>query len=406
MVKKTHVFLKQFDLSLWVLALGWFVGAMGFAVAIPFISIYFSREIGLSLFQIGLFFGGLAIIRSTFQLIGGEYSDRVQRRYLLIYTQIIRGFAFLGMAISILNDLGFFWVAFFLILNSVFGAIFHPAANAMVSDILPKEKRLDGYAITRSAGNLGWAVGPAIGGYMAAYSYGYLFVVAAFITTISGVVFALFLKTPNIVTITDKFTFRDLIAIKDDKNLAIHSCLIFILYLVVAQLIATFSVYAVEIVGLSEHQLGIIYTINGLMVATAQLPITHLLHKKSFTFQLSIGAFIYAIGYGLIGMISAFKYFIVAIVIVTIGEMFMSPPSLALTSQLAPEGRMGRYMGIFSFFVSSGWSFGPMYGGFLLEHFSEQPIIAWIIISSLGIVAGAGYILFAKRLPAYLNKKA
>ena len=405
MVKRAKIFISQFDINLWVLALGWFVGAMGFAVAIPFISIYFSREIGLSLFQIGLFFGGLAIIRSAFQLIGGEFSDRVQRRSLLIYTQIIRGVAFLGMAYSILNNLGFFWVAFFLIINSIFGAIFHPAANAMVSDILPKGKRLDGYAITRSAGNLGWAVGPAIGGYMAAYSYGYLFIVAAVITTFSGIVFALFLKAPNVVQITDKFTFRDLLAIKDDKNLAIHSILIFILYLVVAQLIATFSVYAVEIIGLSEHQLGIIYTVNGLMVATLQLPITHLLQNRSFTFQLSIGAFIYAIGYGLIGLFSAFKYFLFAIVILTIGEMFMSPPSLALTSQLAPEGRMGRYMGIFSFFVSAGWSFGPMYGGFLLEHFSEQPIIAWMSISSIGIIAGVGYILFAKRLPAHLNIK-
>ena len=93
MVEKTKQFIKQFDINLWVLALGWFVGAMGFAVAIPFISIYFSREIGLSLIQIGLFFGGLAVIRSTFQLIGGEFSDRIQRRYLLVHTQIIRGIA-------------------------------------------------------------------------------------------------------------------------------------------------------------------------------------------------------------------------------------------------------------------------------------------------------------------------
>ncbi len=405
MVKKTKLFIKQFDINLWVLALGWFVGAMGFAVAIPFISIYFSREIGLSLFQIGLFFGALAVIRSTFQLIGGEFSDRIQRRYLLVDAQIIRGIAFAGMALAIFYKMGFWWIAFFLVVNSIFGAVFRPAANAMVSDILPPDKRLEGYAITRSAGNLGWAVGPAIGGYMASYSYGFLFVIAAVVTIISGVVFALFLKTSNSVQNTDKFTFRDILDIKDDPNLLYHSMLIFILYLVVAQLIATFSIYAVEIVGLSENQLGLIYTVNGLLVATLQIPITKLLQHKSFTFQLSLGAFIYAVGYSFIGLFSTFEYLMISIIIVTFGEMFMSPPSLALTSKMAPKGRMGRYMGIFGFFVASGWSFGPMYGGFILEHFADKPLIAWMLISSLAVIAGVGYIIFAKRLPEKLNYK-
>ena len=405
MVKRVKLFVNEFDRNLWVLALGWFVGAMGFAVAIPFISIYFSRELGLSLFEIGLFFGAMALIRSTFQLIGGEIADRIQRRYLLVHTQIIRGIAFAGMAIAILYDFGFWWIAFFLVINSIFGAVFHPSANAMVSDILPPEKRLDGYAITRSAGNLGWAVGPAIGGYMAGYSYGFLFVIASIITIFSGVVFALYLKTENSITNNDKFRLKDLIAIKDDPNLAIHATLIFILYLVVAQLIATFSVYAVEIVGISENQLGMIYTLNGLLVATMQIPITKMLQHKTFTFQLSVGAFIYAIGYSVVGFVSSFAFFMIAIAIVTIGEMFMSPPSLALTSRLAPEGRMGRYMGIFGFFVASGWSFGPMYGGFLLERYAGNPIIAWLLISSLAIITGVGYYLFAKRLPKELNLK-
>ncbi len=240
---------------------------------------------------------------------------------------------------------------------------------------------------------------------MAGYSYGLLFVIAAIVTIISGIVFALYLKTENMVQNKDKFTFRDLLAIKDDRNLAYHSALIFILYLVVAQLIATFSVYVVEIVGLSETQLGMIYTVNGLLVATLQIPITRLLQHKTFTFQLAVGAFIYALGYSFVGLVSTFSYFLFAIIVVTIGEMFMSPPSLALTSKMAPDGRMGRYMGIFGFFVASGWSFGPMYGGFLLEQFTGNPLVAWMLIASLGIVAGIGYMFLGKKLSKELNIK-
>ena len=93
-------------------------------------------------------------------------------------------------------------------------------------------------------------------------------------------------------------------------------------------------------------------------------------------------------------------------VVVTTGEIVMSPPSLALTSRLAPEGRMGRYMGIFGFFVASGWSFGPLYGGVILDHLGHNPLLSWVVISSLAVVSGLGYLMFTRSLPKQFNTKA
>ena len=405
MIEKIVKFVNKYDRNLWALSFGWFVGALGFAVGIPFISIYFHSELGLSLSQIGLFFGFMALVRSLFQLVGGEIADRYERRQLLVYTQILRAVAFIGIAIAIYMEWGFWAIAASLTINSIFGAMFHPAANAMVSDILPKETRLEGYAITRASGNLGWAAGPALGGFMAEFSYGHLFIAAAVITFISGFVFALYLHPPKINQIEERFRFKDLIAIKDDSNLAAHSILIFILYLVVAQLIAPFSVYSVEIAGISEVELGMIYTVNGLMVVSLQLLVTKVLSNLKFTTQLALGGLIYAIGYGLVGLFSTLEMFILVIMFITLGEMVMSPPSLALTSKLAPEGRMGRYMGIFGFFVASGWSFGPLYGGYILDHFKSEPVTAWILISVLGLVSAIGYLWLSKRLPPEVNKR-
>lgn len=405
MFRKSIEHIRQFNKSLWILSAGWFVSALGFAISIPFIAIYFHSELGLSISEIGFFFGVMAIVRSVFQAIGGEVSDRIERRFLLIYSQFFRTGAFLLLAIAIYEDWGFWAIAGFLLFNSIFGAIFQPVANAMVSDILPAEKRLNGYAITRSAGNLGWAVGPAIGGFLAGNSYGILFVISSVITLLSGLVFWIFLETPKTNQISKQFRFSDFIAVKNDSNLARHSILIFMLYLVVAQLIAPFSVYAVEIVKISEYQLGILYTINGLMVVLLQIPITKILSNQKLTIQLAIGALLYALGYGLVGFLAGFNYFIFVIMIITFGEMFMSPASLALTSRLAPEGRMGRYMGIYGFFVASGWSFGPLYGGLILDYFSHSHALAWIMIASLAVFSGVGYILFTKKLPEKYNLK-
>lgn len=406
MIARSLAFIREFDRSLWILSVGWFVSALGFAVSIPFIAIYFSAELGFSMSQIGLFFGAMAVIRSVFQAVGGEVSDRMERRSILIYSQAMRSVSFLLLALCIFYNWGFWAIAASLTLNSIFGAIFQPIANAVVSDIVSSERRLDGYAITRSAGNLGWAVGPAIGGFMAGHSYGLLFVISCLITLVSSLIFGIFLRIPKrMLSVAESFRFSDLLAIKNDPYLARHSILIFLLYLVVAQLMAPFSVYAVEMVKISENQLGILYTINGLMVVLLQIPVTQLLSRYKLTTQLALGAFTYAIGYGMMGIFVGFEFFIAAMIVVTLGEIFMSPPSLTLTSHLAPEGRMGRYMGIFGFFVASGWSLGPLYGGVILDKFGHSYTQAWIMISSLAVVSGIGYLLFARRLPDKFNRR-
>ncbi len=405
MIARFFNFTKKFDKNLWVLSAGWFVSALGFALSIPFISIYFNARLGLSITEVGIFFGVMAIVRAIFQGIGGEISDRIDRRSILIFAQGARSVALLMIAISIGFDWGFWAVAGFLVVSSIFGAVFQPIANAMVSDILPEHLRLDGYAITRSALNLGWAVGPALGGLMAAKSYASLFIAASIVTLTASLLFLFFLKSVPYERASDKFKFKDIISIKDDPNFLMHSALTFILFLVVAQLIAPFSVYAVQIVGLSELQLGYLFAANGLLVGLCQLPVTRLLSGIRMTTQLFIGAILYAIGYTLVGAVHGFWFLMIALVVVTMGELAISPPSITLTSRLAPKGKTGRYMGIYGFMMASGWSFGPLYGGIILDNLAfNSPLLAWAAISSMAVVAAVGYLMFQRKISDDINR--
>jgi len=404
MIARAAAYFRGMPGGLWVLSMGWFVSALGFGIAIPFISIYFHAILGLSITQIGLFFGVMAVVRSVFQILGGEIADRMNRRSLMVHTQIVRALTFFLMAVAVYQNWGFFAVAGSLLLNSVFGALFQPVANAAVTDILPEKKRLDGFAITRSAINLGWAAGPALGGFLAGYSYGLLFVMSGVITFGSALVFLFFLAKTEMERLPERFRFSDLVAIKDDPWLAIHAGLIFILFMVHSQLLAPFSIYAVEMAGISERQLGFLYTLNGLMVVTLQVPVTRLLSGVRLTTQMAAGAVIYASGYTFIGFCSGYSMFLIAVLIVTTAEIVMSPASLTLTANLAPADRKGRYMGIFGFAVSTGWSFGPLYGGLILDAAGYYPIMAWGLISVLAIASGLGYIWLTIRLPEKFNE--
>jgi len=189
MVERIKRFVTQIDRNLWVLSFGWFVSAFGFAASLPFIAIYFHDRFGMNMTEIGGFFLAMAIVRSIFQVVGGEVSDRVSRQSMLIWSVMVRSLAFGFIAVSIQQDWGLWPIAIGLLINSMVGAIYWPVGNALVSDILPKAKRLDGYAITRAAGNLGWATGPALGGFVSTASYAALFYVSAVASLISAMIF-------------------------------------------------------------------------------------------------------------------------------------------------------------------------------------------------------------------------
>ena len=405
MLDRARRFYYSFDTNFWILAGGWFVAALGFASSIPFISIYLHAEIGLTPSQIGLFFGAQAVVRAAFQAIGGEMSDRVGRRLLLVHSQTVRALSCVLLGFAVGFHWGLWWMTALVTLNSITGSVFMPAVNALVSDLLPPHRRLDGYAVARSASNLGWAVGPAIGGFLAKESYSLLFYISAALMFASALIFRYYFKPPPLVARVDKFKISDLLTIKDDSNLAWHAGLTGILYLVVAQLIAPFSVFAVEMAGISESRLGILFTLNGAVVVAFQILVTRLLAKVHFTTQIAWGAFLYFIGYGMVGILIGFKYFVVAMLIVSFAEVVMSPASMTLTSHLAPKGRIGRYMGVRGFFETAGWSLGPLYGGLFLDHFGKQPAVAWILISSLALVAGVGYLVYGRILPRHFNIK-
>ncbi len=77
----------------------------------------------------------------------------------------------------------FFMIAIFVgVLTDTAG----PARQAMIADILPEEKRAQGYGIFRVAFNLSVVIGPAIGGLLAARSYLGFFITDAVISLITA----------------------------------------------------------------------------------------------------------------------------------------------------------------------------------------------------------------------------
>ncbi len=67
--------LKGFDRRIWVLFVGKLVAAAGYTVVMPFLAIYLSSQLGLSMLDIGLLYLAMAVVGSFGSIIGGELTD-------------------------------------------------------------------------------------------------------------------------------------------------------------------------------------------------------------------------------------------------------------------------------------------------------------------------------------------
>ena len=153
-ISKILDFVKSYDYRLWILTFGWLISAMGFAMVMPFISIYFHSELGIPMSWVGLVFGISAIIRATVGLLGGEFSDLWGRLKIMVFSQVLRAFLFFIIAWFIYRGAGFLLLSSLIILSSFFGGFYQPVAQAMVADVVARHKRVEAFSIIRMGSNL------------------------------------------------------------------------------------------------------------------------------------------------------------------------------------------------------------------------------------------------------------
>lgn len=137
-----------------------------------------------------------------------------------------------------------------------------------------------------------------------------------------------------------------------------------------------------------------LFSINGLMVVLFQYLITHFIPLKRQLIAIVIGSLIYALGYLTVGFANSFIFLIFSVMIITTGEMIVSPTTLSYASIIADPQHKGRYLGFFNLSHSLGWSLSPLVGGILLEAFTGQSFFFWGIISTLAVISAMAFTLF------------
>jgi MFS family permease len=389
---------NEYPRQFWILILGVFIDRIGGGLMFPFFTLYVTQKFDVGMTEVGLLFGAFSISSVVGSMFGGALTDRLGRKGMMIFGLIAS--AVTSLLMGLVGSIELF-VGTALVVGLLANAG-GPAGQAMVADLLPEEKRAQGFGILRVVANLAITIGPAIGGILAAQSYLLLFICDAVASTITAGIVALAIRetrpTPREgepeETMAQTFGgYRDVLR---DVTYVLFMGACVLMVLVYMQMNTTLSVYLRDTHSVLEQGFGYIISLNAGMVVLFQFAITRWIARYRPLIVMAVGTLLYAIGFGMYGFVSAYVSFMVAMVIITIGEMMTVPTSQALVAQLAPEDMRGRYMAVFGFTWVIPSALGPLLAGLIMDN--ADPRWVWYAAGLLGLVAAGAFALLERRV--------
>ncbi|MGD2176649.1 MAG: MFS transporter [Anaerolineae bacterium] len=388
---------RDYPGQFWILILGTFIDHLGGALIYPFFTLYITRRFNVGMTEVGLVFGLFSISSVVGSTFGGALTDRLGRKALLIFGLVASASATLMMGLA--NSLGFFLVSALLV-----GLLAHaggPAQQAMVADLLPPEKRTQGFGMLRVVANLAIAIGPAIGGVLAAQSYLLLFVcdVVASLVAAAVLLFTIRETRPEPgegeVEQTVAQTFKGYWQVLQDLVFVAFILASVLRAFVGMQLTSTLPVFLRDVHGVSEQGFGYVLSLNAAMVVLLQFPIARWISRYRPLLVMAAGMALYALGFGMYGFVGSYVLFFVAVATLTVGEMLTAPVSQSLVSRLAPEDMRGRYMAVYGFSWVIPASVGPTLAGLVMDN--ADPRWVWYGTFVIGVIAAGMFVTLHRR---------
>jgi len=373
------------------------VASAGFSICLPFLPLYLHQERGLVMTVVGVLFLIGGICSSATQMVGGVLADRLGRRRLLLGASVIRMFLYSGLAVLIATSAPIWSIITIYIVGQSAGMMMRPAMTAMVADLSPENQLTETYGLLRVGQNIGWSMGPAVGGYLITFlPYAWLFGVTALSSILTFSLILLLLRESYVGT-TDRAEFRSMFTAATDRTFLVFSGLCLLVFMTMGQLGSTLSVFTVDRIGLSTAQYGMLLTANGIIVVLFQYPVARWAGRLTRARGMILGSLLFGIGWLSIGWAYNFGWALASVAIVTAGEITFTPLALSTVGQLAPSDRRGRYMGLFGLSQSLSMSLSPLLGGVLLDAFPRKPWFIWSTISAVAFIAAAGFRLWGTR---------
>ncbi len=394
----------RFDRRVYLLATAAFVRSSGRSAAYVFLPLILYTLFHLSFLQVGLLTAAVVPINVAGYFLGGSASDRIGRRPLAAVPPLVIAIAFVALYLWGATDLALLvglWAG-----QSLLIGLQGPSQDAMVGDVTTPAQRVNAFGLQRVMANAGFALSPALGGVLAGY-YGLpiVFLMAAITTFGEAILLLLFLRESNPRGVPSPLTpgepprprFRDQLRAPFRDGLLLTLGLLGAgLALVSGQFGTPLALFLEGVRGYSYAGIGLLYSLNGILVVTLQLPISWNLRRRPLLWM-AAGTGFYAVAYLVLEAGAAYGVALMAISLLTVGEDIVAPLQSSLVAGLSGRRGRGSYYGAYNTLTNSARAAAPAVGTLLLGLGNQGPLLLWGTMGALGLTVAGAFVVFERR---------
>ncbi|MFE0672151.1 MDR family MFS transporter [Streptomyces sp. NPDC058867] len=393
--RAVHESVSGLPRDFWWLWTSTLINRLGAFVA-TFMALYLTLDRGYSASYAGLVASlhGLGGVLSS--LGGGVMADRLGRRPTLLVSQVATAFSVAALGF-VHHPVAIAGVAF---LVGMASNASRPAVQAMMADIVPPEDRVRAFSLNYWAINLGFAISSMAAGFIAAYSYRAGFLIEAAMTLACAIV--VFLKLPESrpePTATAKAEGAAVglgTVLRDGRFMGVVG-LSFLIALIFQQASIGLPVAMGE-AGFTPADYGMAIAVNGFLIVVLQIPVTRLIEHRDPRRLLVVSSVLAGYGFGLTAFAGSVGVFALTVCVWTLAEIVNAPTQTSLVVRLSPTHGRGRYQGMYTMSWAVASLVAPLLSGAVIDRYGAEWL--WGVCAVIGTVAGIGYGLLMRRVPA------
>ena len=393
MIDRLSSIYREYPRAFWIYNIVVFIDRFGGFMLYPFFALYLTKKFDIGMSTVGVLFAVFATSGFVGSALGGALTDRMGRKGVIIFSLVLSALSALGMGFAPTLEI---FIGISVIVGTL-SSIGGPAHEAVVADLLPANKRAEGYGIIRVVFNMAVIIAPAVAGLLIARSYLLLFIIDSVISLIAAAVVIFALPEtkpqahPDAKPESMSQTFGGYGKVFRDVPFVAFVCVSVMMTLVYMNVNTTLGVFLRDNHGIPEIGYGYLLSMNAVMVVALQFWIARKLEKYKPMLMMALGSAFYAVGFAMYGFTSTYLLFAAAMVVITVGEMIISPIQQSLVASFAPEDMRGRYMAISGLSWGIAFAAGPYLAGWVMDNL--DPNLLWIACGFLGAMAMIGFIV-------------
>lgn len=384
----------------WMLALVMLINRSG-AMVIPFLGVYMINHLNFSLQDTGTVLSCFGIGAVAGSFLGGWLTDKVGHFKVQLFSLIFTVPMF--FLLPELNTVMKLAVGVFIL--SIISETFRPANSVSIAYYSKPNNIIRSFSLNRMAMNLGFSIGPALGGFLAAISYTFLFYGNAIAAFFSAILFFIYFRNRKGNEKQEKKVKEELIEAEElnvrspykDIPFMLFSLLCCIFTICFFQLLSTLPLYYRTVYKMSEADIGVILAFSGIVVFLLEMLVVHVAEKRMSSRSIIVlGTLLCGFSFLILNLANGMWVLYTAMFVLCLAEILAMPFMATITLQRSTLKTRGVYMGINALSVSAAHVFSPFVGTRIADAYGFNTL--WWATTILLLLTAAGFFFVMKRM--------